>query len=267
MIFFNPLRTKRLSVDLREMSIDDAETLCMMPDHLDQASTTEMLQRVVLVPEKPLPGQVTDPRFWTIQERTMVMAHYMAHTTEDGNPNFSVGEGRLGDYLMNGTDYIESVSLGLFDGDEILMRPLLGFQAEAIERLVLGGRMRANRLSWWVCAMACQMTKAGEAPKEYVNDADYSEWLFGTASLFRALGESEFLPLLYAFLEGSSQLDHFFSLHFTDTVIAARPVQEDSSLPSARFPVHAAISTGTLKILGIARQDESGSGAVLQPAP
>lgn len=267
MITFNPLRTKRLSVDLRELTIDDAEMLCMMPDHLDQASTTAMLQRVVISPDKPLAGQVSDPRFWTIHERTMVMAHYMAHTTEDGNPNFSVGgEGRLSDYLINGTDYVESVSLGIIDGDEILMRPLLGFQAEAIERLVLGGRMRANRLSWWICAMACQMTKANESPKEYLNDADYAEWLLGTATLFRGLGESEFLQLLNAFLDGAARLDHFFSLFFTDTVIAARPVQGGSSLLSARFPVCAAVSSGTLQILGIPSADESGPGAVLQPA-
>lgn len=266
MIYFNPLRTKRLSVDLQEMSIDDVETLCMMPEHLDQASTTEMLKRIVKEGDRPFPGQITDPRMWTVQERTMVMAHYMAHTTEDGNPDFLVGAGRLSDYLINGTDYVESVSIGVHDGDEVLMRPLLGFQAEAIERLVYGGRMRANRLSWWICAMACQLTNADRAPKEYVSDADYSEWLLGTANLYRSLGETEFLGLLYAFLDGARKLDHFFSIVFTDSVIGARPSQEGSSLPSARFPVRATVNAGTLQVLGIAGVDEGGSGAVLQPA-
>lgn len=266
MIYFDPLRTRRLSVDLQELSIDDAETLCMMPEHLEQASITALLQRAVKPNDREMPGQVGDPRMWTVQERMMVMAHYMAHTTDDGERNFSLGDGRLSDYLLNGTDYVESISLGVIDGDEILMRPLLGFQAEAIERLVLGGRFRANRLSWWACAMACQMTKAGEEPKPYQGDAEYLEWVYSMASAIRQLPESDFLQLLYAFLDGTKQLDHFFKLTYTDLIIATKPTQEDSSLPSARFPLHAAFSTGTLQVLGITRSDESGSGAVLQPA-
>ncbi len=267
MIYFDQLRTRRLSVDLQELSIDDAEMLCMMPEHLEQASITALLQRAVKPTDREMPGQVSDPRMWTVQERMMVIAHYMAHTTEDGERDFALGEeGHLSDYLLGGTDYVESVSLGVLDGDEILMRPLLGFQVEAIERLVLGGRFRANRLSWWACAMACQMTKAGEEPKAYVGDADYLEWIFARASSIRQLPESDFLQLLYAFLDGTKQLDHFFKLKYTDLIIAAQATKEDSSLPSARFPLHAAISPGTLQVLGITRADEGGSGAVLQPA-
>ena len=39
MIHFNPLRTSRLSVDLRELTIDAAEELCMIPESLEQAAT------------------------------------------------------------------------------------------------------------------------------------------------------------------------------------------------------------------------------------
>lgn len=257
MIYFDQLRTRRLSVDLQELSLDDAEELCMMPEHLEQASITSLLRRAVKPNDREMPGQVGDPRMWTVQERMMVMAHYMAHTTEDGERNFRLGaDGHLSDYLLGGTDYVESVSLGVIDGDEILMRPLLGFQAEAIERLVLGGRFRANRVSWWACAMACQMTRASDQPKEYEGDSDYLEWLYAYASNIRKLPESDFLQLLYAFLDGTKQLDHFFKLTYTDQLIAASASGEDSSLPSARFPLHAAIRPGTLQILGIARQNE-----------
>lgn len=257
MIYFDPLRTKRMSVDLKELSIDDAETLCMMPELLEQASTTAMLQQVVIPNDREFPGHVGDPRMWTVQERMMVMAHYMAHTTDDGERNFQLGkDGHLSDYLLNGTDYVDCISLGLIDGDEVLMRPLLGFQAEAIERLVMGGRFRPNRLSWWACAMACQMTKAGDEPKEFVGDADYSDWLFARATAIRAVPESEFLQLLYAFLEGTKQLDHFFRIVFRDQSIAAMASKEDSGLDPARFPLHAALSAGTLQVLGITSQNE-----------
>lgn len=258
MIQFNPLRTKRLSVNLRELSISDAEALCMMPEQLDQASITAMLERVVVDDGgRPLPGQVTDPRMWTVQERTFVMTHYMAHVAEDGDSNFAVGaSGRFSDYFINGTDYVEEIDLGVIDGDHLLMRPLLGFQAEAIERLVLSNRLKSNRLSWWAAAMACQMRRAEEEPVVGMSDADYSEWLTVRANAFRELSESDFAALLSAFLDGTDRLSHFFRIAFTDTVIVMLPGaqanKEVSDLPPARFQLHAAISDFTLQILGVA---------------
>lgn len=261
MIQFNPLRTKRLSVNLRELSIDDAEALCMMPEQLEQASVTAMLERAVVNDGRPLPGQVTDPRMWSVQERTFVMTHYMAHTTEDGNPNFAVGSGRFSDYFINGTDYVEEIDLGLIDGDRLLMRPLLGFQAEAIERLVLSKRLKPNRLSWWAAAMACQMRRAEEEPVGGMSDADYAEWLAVRANEFRALPESEFVLLLNAFLAGTERLAHFFNIAFGDASIFVVPHAEEGKeapvLPPARFPLHAAFSDFTLQILGVADKYES----------
>lgn len=258
MIQFTPMRTKRLTVDLRELSIDDAEALCLMPESLDQAGTTAMLNRIVLDGGRPFPGQEADPRQWTVQERTFVMAHYMAHTTNDGNPNFAVGRGNFSDYLLDGTDYIEEINLGLIDGDEIVMRPMLGFQAEAIERMLLSGRFRANRLSWWAAGIACQMRKADEEPVEGLSDAEYSEWLATRTEVIRGLPESDFAELLFAFLDGTERLAHFFRLVFSDDGIAVNPKlveeKEVSDLPPARFPVRSTISESSLQILGVATQ-------------
>ena len=263
MIQFTPMRTKRLTVDLRELSIDDAEALCLMPESLDQAGTTAMLNRIVLDGGRPFPGQEADPRQWTVQERTFVMAHYMAHTTSDGSPDFAVASGKFSDYLLDGTDYIEEISLGVIDGEEILMRPLLGYQAEAIERMLLSGRFRANRLSWWAAAMACQMRPANEEPKEGLSDADYAEWLAVRTEVIRELPESEFAELLFAFLDGTERLAHFFRIVFADDGIAVspkpvEPVEEGevSGLPPARFPVRSTISESSLQILGIAIESE-----------
>lgn len=256
MIQFTPMRTKRLTADLRELSINDAEALCMLPESMEQASITAMLKLIVLDGGRSLPGQEPDPRLWTVQERSFVTAHYMAHTAADGNPNFAIGKGSFSDYLLDGTDYIDEVNLGLIDGDQILMRPLLGFQAEAIERLIVGNQFRANRLSWWAAAMACQMRKAGEDPVEGLSDADYGEWLAVRTEVIRSLPESEFAQLLFAFLEGTDRLAHFFKIVFTDYGIAALAKASDdtgvSVLPPARFPLHSAISESTLQILGIA---------------
>jgi len=254
MISFNPLRTKRLSVDMRELTIDAAEALCMMPEQLEQAAVTAMLRHVVVQEDRPLPGQVTDPQLWTVQERMMAMAHYMVHATNDGEPNFAIGDrARFSDYLVSGTDYVDVVHVGNFDGDDVVMRPLLGYEAEAIERLVHSGRIKPNRLSWWVCAMACQMDKADAEPRERMPDAAFTEWLLGASEKWRQLGESEFLPLLYAFLAGTRALNHFFNITFTDNAIAAMP-REDESLPLAQFPLRSAIRKGTLDVFGIADQ-------------
>lgn len=252
MIHFNPLRTSRLSVDLRELTIDAAEELCMIPESLEQAAITGMLRHVVVQEGRPLPGQVTDPQLWTVQERAMVMAHYMVHTTESGDPNFPVGDrARFADYLVSGTDYVDLIDLGTFEGEQVVMRPLLGYEAEAIERLVNSGRIRKNRLAWWTCAMACQMGQAGYPPRERPSDAEFTEWLVGAYQTLRERPESEFLPLLYAFLDGTRALNHFFNIVFTDNEIAFAP-REDESLPLARFPLRSAVRKGTLQIFGIA---------------
>lgn len=270
MIQFNPLRTKRLSVNLKELTIDAAEEILMMPEQLEQAATTAMLEHVVVNDGRPLPGQVSDPRMWTVQERTMVMTHYMAHTTEDGNPDFAVGSNaKFSDYFLNGTDYIEEVDLGVIDGDQLVMRPLLGFQAEAIERLLMSRRLKPNRLSWWAAAMACQVRRATEEPMERLSDAEYAEWLLVRADAFRTLPESEFAAVLGAFLDGTDRLSHFFRIAFGDTSIVCMPNapegKEVSELLPARFPVHAAVSEFTLQILGVADRYAGGTGAVLRP--
>ncbi len=150
------------------------------------------------------------------------------------------------------------MSLGIVQGDDLVMRPLLGYQAEAIERLVLSGRLKTSRLSWWAAAMACQMRRVDEEPFEWVSDVDYAEWLVVRADAFRSLPESDFAELLGVFLSGIEKLSHFFRLAFTDTAIVALPALVDDKevpeLPPARFPVSAAISDFTLQILGVADQ-------------
>lgn len=253
MIEFNPLHTRRLSVELQELSLEEAEALCLMPEQLEQAATTRMLGYIVKPDNRPMEHQVTDPQLWTVQERTMVMAHYMAHVNESGERNFAIGEhGRFGDYLLGGTDYIESVPMGELDGHDAVLYPLLGYQAEAIERVIHGGRVKKNRLSWWICAMACQIGLAGEPRRERMPEAEFTEWLVAEAAKWRAIPSSEFEPALFAFLDASERMNHFFKIAYTDNEIGMQPREEGSTLPLARFPVRAAIRKSTLRILGVA---------------
>ena len=46
MIYFPPLRTRRLTVQLRELSIGDSLTLAAMPGHMEEASTTAFLREL-----------------------------------------------------------------------------------------------------------------------------------------------------------------------------------------------------------------------------
>src|SRR5262245_7316563 len=107
MITFSKIRTRRLAVTLREMTIGDTIYLCKLPPDLNEAGTTETLKRIVEPDAQPRGGQVTDPLFWTVQERALCIAHYLAHTQEDGNPDFAVGDGKYSDYLLDGADYAE----------------------------------------------------------------------------------------------------------------------------------------------------------------
>ncbi len=67
MIVFTPLRTKRLTVNLKELDIESAIYLLGLPQAMNEAGTSAMLKRCVTPEERPRVGQETDPRLWTVQ--------------------------------------------------------------------------------------------------------------------------------------------------------------------------------------------------------
>lgn len=235
MIPFPPLRTRRHTIELRELTIGEAIYLAKLNPAAHEASVTALLERAA--------GE--DTLDWTVQERGLAVAHYMAQTM--GDPDFALGDLKFSDYFVP-DEAPDEVELGYMLEDHWSMRPLLGRHAETIERFILGGSLEATRMSWWMGAMACQLRRPTEKdPAPEVFDT----WLAGRITVLQALPESAFLELFGAFLAGQRQLNRLLNLDFTDegAVFTAREVP---AAAPARFLVPDCLADATRQILGIA---------------
>lgn len=251
MIVFQKIRTNRLNVCMREMTIGDAIYLCKLPSGLYETGTTELLNRIIDDEKKPFVGQITDVRKWTVQERALAVAHYLLHTGE-GDPDFKIGEGKLSDYLnMDIMDCPQEIDLGDICGDKWFISPLLGIHAESIERLISMGSVDGARHGWWMAAMSAVMRREKEAPLGDVSDAQLDDHISGRVKVFSAYPESDFIKLLYAFLNGMARLDHLFKIDFIDDGIVWLPAKkEGQGLPPARFLFSSAVSEPSYQIFG-----------------
>jgi hypothetical protein len=237
---FPVLRTKRITLQLKELSIGDSIDLASMPDHLHEASCTAFLRATL----QSVKG-VEDPSEWTVQERNFAIAHYLASVAENG-PDFSVGGGRYSDYLDGAADnYLELHAIGEIGGDDWLIRPLTGAMAEAIERLS-GEFQLPGRLHWLFGAMACQLVRKGEdiPPLE-------DGLLLDRMRVLAGFPGSEFELLMRGYFVGVEALHHLFSINFNDRGIVVMPNKgADGSMPPARFPVRSCISRAALDLAG-----------------
>lgn len=267
MIVFSRLNTHRLTVQLRELTIDDAIYLCSLPAHLEEYCCTEALRRIVEPATDLKDGQVVDPQLWTVQERAMVIAHYLMHTAEPGNPNFSVGkENTFTDYLLEGVDHHEVLDLGVYEGDHWFLQPLLGRASECIERLIDSGQLHQGRMGWFLGAMACMLVRDKDEDTSQWPEAKYEEYVLRRAQQFARIGDSAFGPLFMLFWQGVKRQDHLLRLGFHDNGIAFDPAPEVPGQSAARFLGRTIITDTTLRILGVPPEPEDGSDQARQPA-
>lgn len=256
MIAFSPLRTRRLAVKLRELSIVDAGALAAVPVERFEESTTTFLQMVVESASAPTERHVIDPRNWTVQERMLVVGHYLAHTTgeEGGGANFMLGDGHYMDYLNVNQDVPDfPLPVGGHGGDEWTIAPITGAMAEAIEQLHGHVPKVAGQLHWMIGGMAAQLLRVGElAPDPDRDSLNYLEWLKGRMQIISAYPESEFLGLLAMRHRGNKLLTHFFLIEEGEEGFIALPHEgsEAESLPPARFPVSACVSEFAKRVGG-----------------
>ena len=237
MIYFPELRTRRLTIRLREISILDAVTIAAMPTGMEQAETTALLRAAV---ESVSDG--SDPLEWTFEERTLAFCHYLAATNDDG-PDFAVGDYHYTDYVDMGKQLgtLKPIALGEIAGDKWTMCPLTGRHAEAIERLE-GELQGANGapipalLHWHTGAMACQLLREGEDQPLDAGQV-FDEWLLERMKTFLALPESDYSALLLKRTEGAAKLAHLFYPVFSKKGIVFNPVEgAGDDIPPARFP-------------------------------
>jgi hypothetical protein len=248
---FPILRTQRLTVQLRELSIGQSVNLAGIPDHTFETACTAFLRAAV----ESVQG-VEDPLHWTVQERCFGVAHYLACVTDD-DPDFSLGAGKFTDYLEAETDhYVDQVEIGEIAGDHWQIRQLTGAMAESIERLV--GELDApGRLHWLLGAMAAQLVRKNEDMPELESESAYDQWLLNRMRVFGAFPDSDFELLMGAYLAGLDSLHHLFAIHFDDRGIVVLPRKgADGSLPPARFPVLSCLSKTARALAG--KHDQSG---------
>jgi hypothetical protein len=241
MIHFPVLRTRRLTIQLRELSMAESIAVASIPPHLDEASCTAFLRRAV----ESATG-VSDSAQWTVQERTLAVCHYLACTLEDG-PDFAVGKGKFSDYLDGAADAPASnpeVEVGELGGDAWTLRHLTGAMAESIERLSGEVEGIKGRLHWLLGAMACQLVRAGESvPDASDGEGAFDDFLRHRMAVLSAFPESAFAALMGMFLQGRDQLHHLFRVEFSaDGLVVMAKGGVASDLPPARFPVHACLS-------------------------
>lgn len=254
MKYINPINTRRISVEMSEMLIDDVEKLCEIPAVYEQRTVSELLRRVC----KPIdrPNSVADPRFWSVNERIYVVASYMAATRDDG-PDFPVGakesDGHFSDYLLPDTDYVADIPFA-FDGDPLIFSPLLGFQAEIIESLIAGGAYKSTDYSWWCCAMAACVRGTDEEPIAYSDDASYEAELVKRIELIRRMSDSKFVGFFQAYLGATMAGAHLVHAITSSYGVIASPIAAPKEgvpeLAPARFPAHSCISFGARQVMG-----------------
>lgn len=254
MKYINPINTRRISVEMSEMLIDDVEKLCEIPAVYEQRTVSELLRRIC----KPIdrPNAVADPRFWSVNERIYVVAGYMAATRDDG-PDFPVGaqdsDGHFSDYLLPDTDYVADIPF-TYGGESLVFSPLLGYQAEIIESLIAGGAYKSTDYSWWCGAMAACVRDAGEEPIRYTDDASYEAELVKRITTIRSMPESDFVGLFQAYLGATMAGAHLVHAITSSYGVIASPVTEPKEgvpeLAPARFPAHSCISFGARQAMG-----------------
>ncbi|MBD8671647.1 hypothetical protein [Pseudomonas lurida] len=263
MKYIPPINTRRLSIELTELDMDDIQDLCEIPAVFDQRTASVLLSRIARSSDRP--GAVTDPRLWSVNERMYVIGSYMAATRDDG-PDFPLGEGHFSDYLLLNTDYPDQVEFE-HEGNTLIYTPLLGYQAEIIETLIADGTYKKTAYSWWCGAIAACVRGVDEQPLVYVDDGSSEKVLIERIAGVRKLKDSQFVGLFDAYLLAAQRAAHFvYAITSEYGVLAAQVSDVSEGVPElapARFPAHSAISERSREVMGFDQLDQSGAGAVL----
>lgn len=248
MIIFQPLRTKRVCVRPRELTLGQATAILKMPGTRYELLTTEFLRAAASDATAPTQGHVTDPRLWTVQERALLVCHYLSQVSDSG-PDIEIGNGKLSDYVVFANDLkTHGVDVGEVAGKARHIIPLLGAHAEVLERLC------KTRGDWLVGAMACQVTDADTPPLDLnAGDVELMTEVDARMDAIRALPESEFDAMLGAWsMALAGELRQFFAVNFDDGGVVFDPQTQREAGPTnpARFLAVSCIGERTRALFG-----------------
>ncbi len=251
MITFAPLRTPRLSVQLRELTPQVIIGLLSMPPNRIEAGITQFLSYVASQAQAATARHVTDPRMMTVQERNRLVAHYIGHVSPDGG-DFTIGEARLSDYTLLKDDWNGQPHPLNIGGRPALAWPLFGWQAEALERIC------ESVGEWQSGAAACQILVGSESAPDIASlgDVQATDWVRERLEKMLALPESEFLQRLALWATADAALSHYYNISFDADGVILMPTEEAMQRAGAkgvapgRFPVSAAISEVAYRLFG-----------------
>jgi hypothetical protein len=250
MIAFSPLRTRRLDVQLHELSIGDEIALCQVPENAHEKSMTEFLTRAVELARTPTERHIANPRAWSVSERLMVLAQYCIHVRDDG-PDYAVTQvSRLSDYLDASKDAPHQIATFEALDDRWELRPLSGAAVEALEAMQHQIDLK-GRLFWIIGAMAAQLLRVGEViPDPLADFPAYCDWLEKRVEIVRALPSSSFETLYAQFFNAMQEGVQFFRIWFDKEGVIVLPREAGAITPPARFLVHACLGTLALSLAG-----------------
>lgn len=245
MIYFPELRTQRLTVKLKELTMDQSIRLAEIPIQSAELTCSEFLRCAV----ESIKGE-QDILEWTVQERIFAVSHYLANIADD-KPDFALTQGKYLDYLELETDKalttLEVCELG---GDKWLIQPLTGRMTESIERLT-GDLPLKGRSHWLVCAMAAQLIMELENLSEWSSEQEYDLWLKKRVETFLAFPDSDFESLMLHYRLKNQELQHIFTIDFDDNGIVVLPKNGAvGNLPPARFRVDSCLSRLAKQLAG-----------------
>lgn len=208
MIKFPLKRTRRLCVELRELTLEESASVCRIPSDRPEMATTTFLRAAADKATRPNDRYVSDPRLMTVEERALLVAHYIGTMSPSGLYDFPIGgAAHLSDYLLIDQDLIETeIVAGQAAGDVWLLSPLLGLHAELLEQSC------TSQMDWIVGTIACQMRKQTDsAPSlQEMGDVEAHGWLADRMQAFRGLPESEFEEVFALYCGQRGRIRHFF---------------------------------------------------------
>lgn len=246
MLLFQPIKTRRICVRLKELTIGQAIALCKLPADRHELMTTEFLRQVAANAEAPTLDYVTDPRLWTVQERARMVCHYLAQVSDDG-PDFAVGAGKLTDYLDFTSDIVMNGRCSDPDMPGWSFGPLLGGHVELLERSC------TTRGEWLIGSIACQAVPTDRADDLLsLPDIEQLAELDRRIAAIKDLPESEFEALLMAYDNATGvSLHHFLHVAFDGDGVVFE--SREAGLAPARFLANSCIGFAARSIFGSAR--------------
>jgi hypothetical protein len=256
MIRFEPLRTARLDVRLRELSFGDEIALCQTHETAHEATMSEFLRRAVEYAGVPSPRHVSDTRAWTVGERLFALAHYCVHTRED-RPDYAVTDtSTLSDYLDVARDLPEPSTFEEA-GDTWTLHPLTGAMAEAIESLQ-GSTTLTGVAHWMTAAMAAQLLRASDheqgVPDAVVDATGYVKWLAKRIAVMAGLPASTFDRMYAQYRIALDRDTQFFRIWFDREGVIVLPKLlphgAQAVTPAARFLVRSVVGELALGVTG-----------------